>query len=183
MFYYLYEFASEKTIQRIWDIINNAKPEDWWREKMGVEWRLSLPHNIFENDYKTNILIQKFVEPHRLYVQRLEAHTSYDWHTDYARDTSITLCLNELIRSMTIFSEHKSIKSPTHWPNIMPLRYQKNGLYLIDGSKPHTGINFSDNIRYLVSVSLSRRMNLGKAVRYLNTISEDQSSKVGILSH
>ena len=90
MFYYSYEIICESTIKKIWNIVDNASSSDWWRENNYVEWRVSLPHNIFEDDNISNRLVQEFVEPSRLYVQRLEPKTCYNWHADYNRFTSIT---------------------------------------------------------------------------------------------
>lgn len=168
MFWYLYETISKNTIERIWQIVNEASPEDWWRENRNVEWRVSLPHDIFSEDPKTNLLVQNFVQPDRLYVQKLEPKASYGWHTDYARDTSITMCLNELEKSFTVWAAKKTQENPNHYFNVQPLYYIENGAYLIDGSEPHTGFNFSNNTRYLVSVSLTRPMNLAKAIEFLN---------------
>jgi hypothetical protein len=48
-----------------------------------------------------------------------------------------------------------------------PLYYKKNTMYLIDGTMPHCGLNFSNDTRYLVSMSLSNPMTFIKALGFL----------------
>ncbi len=168
MFFYPFETIQQTTMTKIWNIVNTAKPEDWWRENNKVEWRLSLPYDTFVDDPKSNCLIQRFVSPHRLYVQRLEPRTSYNWHLDYARTVSICMCLNELKDSFTLFANKQTDNDPFHWFNLEPLYYEENTVYLIDGQLPHTGINLSYNTRYLVSISLNGYVTLSSIIKYLN---------------
>ena len=164
MYHYAYEKFSPITMQRIWDIINSAKPEDWWRENNLVEWRISLPHDIFSEDPKTNAIVQEFVKPGRLYVQRLEPKTSYFWHRDYARDTSITMGMNVFEKSFTLFGGPMQYK---HIHDLEPLYYEPDTAYLIAGNKLHCGINLSDEMRYLLSVSISQPATMESMIEWL----------------
>ena len=166
MFYYDYETICQSTMQKIWNIINNSKSSDWWRENPTVEWKISLPYDIFEDDPKSKRLVQEFVEPNRLYIQKLEPKTSYFWHIDYARYTSITMGLNEFENSYTLFG---GPREGNHIPNLDPLRYKPNHAYLTDGSKLHCGVNLSNQTRYLLSVSLTKPANLKSTIEFLKT--------------
>lgn len=164
MFYFDYETIGNQTMERIWNIINSASPSDWWRENNYVEWRISLPYDIFDHEKISGALIKNFVEPRRLYIQRLEPKTSYNWHADYARFTSITMGLNVFEKSYTVFSEPREYN---HFCNLDVLYYRPNHAYLIDGTKLHTGFNLSDETRYLLSVSLSKPATLQSTIKFI----------------
>jgi len=164
MYYYEYETLSQNTMKKLWDIINNASPEDWWREANHVEWKLSVPYDTFVEDPKTQALITKFVEPTRLYIQRLEPKTCYNWHIDYARYTSITMGMNVFEDSMTLFGGPREYG---HIPNLDPLYYTPDSVYLIDGSLLHCGLNLSNQTRYLLSLSLTPPTTMQIAIGFL----------------
>ena len=159
-----YEICTDETISKLWSLINNSKPEDWWRENSLVEWRINIPPGTFNNDIKTSALINNFVEPSRMIIQRLEPRTSYNWHIDYARNSSLSVCLNQNENSLTLFSERKE---NNHYCELRPLYYKPNTMYLFNGSKWHCGINYSDETRYLVSISLSRPASIEDAANFL----------------
>jgi hypothetical protein len=152
MYYKNLEVCSDETINSLWQLINNAKTDDWWRISNKVEWRISISPDIFAKDIQTKTLLDEFVEVDRCYIQRLEPNTCYNWHTDYARDTSLTMCLNVYDKSFTVFGQPAQ---GYHIRDMHPLYYKKNTMYLIDGTMPHCGMNFSNETRYLVSMSLS----------------------------
>ena len=159
-----YEICTEETISRLWTLINNSKPEDWWRESQTVEWRIRIPPSTFNGNSKTEALITKFVEPPRMYIQRLEPRTSYNWHLDYNRYASLSVCLNQTENSLTLFAERKEAN---HFCEIRPLYYKPNTMYLFNGSKWHCGINYSDETRYLISISLTRPTTIDAAENFL----------------
>jgi hypothetical protein len=170
MYFTEIESCSTTTMQKLWDVINNASDNDWWRKEIKHEWRLSITPDIFDTCPKTKAILNKFVEPHRLYIQRLEPHTCYNWHIDYNRNTSLTLCMNVFENSFSIFG---APKVGFHIPDIVPLHYKPNMMYLIDGSQLHTGLNFSDETRYLVSMSVTRPTNMKMVLFYLNHLHVD----------
>ena len=159
-----YETCPDETISKLWALINNSRPEDWWRENETVEWRIRIPPETFDGNPKTNALINKFVESSRMYIQRLEPRTSYNWHLDYIRNASLTLCLNQHSNSLTLFAERKEVN---HFCELRPLYYKPNTMYLFNGSKWHCGINYSDETRYLISVSLTRPATIDDASNFL----------------
>jgi hypothetical protein len=165
MLFYEYENCSNETISKLWDLINNSNPEDWWRENNTVEYRINLTADVFDGNPKTQALINEFVQPHRMFIQRLEPRTSYNWHIDYARNASLTLCLNQTENSQTLFAERREVN---HFYDIKPLYYKPNTMYLFNGSKWHCGINYSDETRYLISVSLTRPATIDSAIDFLN---------------
>jgi len=164
MYYKEIEVCSDETISNLWQLINNAKTDDWWRISTKVEWRISISPDLFASDIHTKAIIDEFVTPDRCYIQRLEPNSCYNWHTDYARDTSLTMCLNVYDKSFTIFGQPAQ---GYHIRDMHPLYYKKNTMYLIDGTMPHCGLNFSNETRYLVSMSLSNPMTFIKALGFL----------------
>lgn len=164
MYYLKLETCTDNTISQLWDILNNAKPDDWWRENNFVEWRVNASPSIFANDIQTKYILDTCVESRRCYIQRLEPNSCFNWHTDYNRDASLTMCLNVYDRSYTLFGQEVQ---GTHIRDLHPLYYQKNTMYLIDGTKPHCGINLSTETRYLVSMSLTRPYTLPVVLRSL----------------
>ena len=164
MLFQEYETCTNETISKLWTLINNSKPEDWWRENEAVEWRIRIPVVTFNGNPKTEALINKFVDPSRMYIQRLEPRTSYNWHLDYSRNASLTLCLNQFENSFTLFSEERSIN---HFRELRPLYYKPNSMYLFSGSNWHCGINYSNETRYLISVSLTRPTTIDDALNFL----------------
>ena len=170
MYYLDYETLKETTISKLWDAVNNASDSDWHRDRADVEWRICIPKSIFAEDPKTSALIEKFVNPNRVFIQRLEAKTSYAWHIDYPRKASLSVCLNCFDNSYTLFGE-KSNKSlgPNHIPNLDPLFYTPRSMYLFSGNKWHTGINLSDETRYLISITLTEPTSINDAIEFLKT--------------
>jgi hypothetical protein len=164
-----YEICNEETISKLWNLINNSTPQDWWRESDLVEWRISIPPDTFDKDIKTTALINKFVAPNRMFIQRLEPRTSYNWHMDYERNSSLTMCLNQFDSSLTLFSENRENQ---HFCELKPLYYKPSTMYLFNGSEWHCGINYSNEIRYLVSISMTRPTTIVDAQNFLkNTFS------------
>jgi hypothetical protein len=157
MYYKEIETCSDETIKNLWNALNNAKADDWWRENNNVEWRISITPDMFINDPQTTHVLNKFVEPRRCYIQRLESNTCYNWHSDYDRDCSLTMCLNVYDKSYTLFAQPPQ---GNHIRDMHPLNYNTNAMYLIDGSKPHCGFNFSNETRYLVSISVTKPYTL-----------------------
>jgi hypothetical protein len=162
-----YETCTEETINKLWALINNSRPEDWWRENKSVEWRIRIPPETFKGNLKTEALIDKFVEPPRMYIQRLEPRTSYNWHQDYARNASISISLNQFNNSLTLFAERREVN---HFCEISPLYYKFGTMYLFNGSKWHCGINYSEETRYLISVSLTRPATIDNALDFLKKL-------------
>lgn len=165
MLFYEYETCTDNTISKLWDLINNAKSEDWWRENNSVEYRINITPNVFEGNPKTQALINEFVLPHRMFIQRLEPRTSYNWHTDYARNASLTLCLNQTENSLTLFAERREVN---HFCELRPLYYKPNTMYLFNGSRWHCGINYSDETRYLISISLTQPATIDTAINFIS---------------
>jgi hypothetical protein len=164
MYYKDLEVCSDETINSLWQAINNAKTDDWWRVSVKHEWRISISPDIFANDAITKAVMDEFVEPDRCYIQRLEPNTCYNWHTDYNRFTSLTMCLNVYDKSFSVFGQPAQ---GFHIRDMHPLYYKKNTMYLIDGTKPHCGLNFSNETRYLVSMSVSAPATFIKTLGFL----------------
>jgi hypothetical protein len=165
MLFYEYEICTDNTISKLWELINNSKPDDWWRENNSVEYRINITPNVFEDNPKTQALINEFVLPHRMFIQRLEPRTSYNWHIDYARNASLTLCLNQTENSLTLFAERKEVN---HFCELRPLYYKPNTMYLFNGSQWHCGINYSDETRYLISISLTKPTTIDNALNFIS---------------
>lgn len=153
MYYLKMEICSDETVNKLWEFINNAKTDDWWRDDGNLEWRLRIPSEIFDNTIQIKWILSKFVGPYRCYVQRLEPNTCYNWHTDSNRNASLSMCLNVYDKSFTVFGQPAQ---GYHIRDMHPLYYNKNTMYLVDGAKPHCGLNFSNETRYLVSISITR---------------------------
>lgn len=157
MYYTEIETCSDETIKQLWDSLSNAKVDDWWRENNNVEWRINVSPDAFKTDVQTKYILDTFVESQRCYIQRLEPNSCFNWHIDYNRDASLTMCLNVYDKSFTLFGQETQ---GNHIRDMHPLYYKTNTMYLIDGSKPHCGLNFSTETRYLVSMSLTRPYTL-----------------------
>lgn len=130
----------------------SAAPSDWWRENATVEWRIRTCPEDFAGNPVVEAVLQEFVNPQRMYIQRLGPQTSYMWHSDYVRDASLNMGLNAFGDSYTLYGERED----SHYKNLTPLRYQPDTLYCCNGAHPHCGINFTDEVRYLVSISVDR---------------------------
>jgi hypothetical protein len=166
MLFYEYEICTNETISKLWEVINNTTPDQWTRPPDNkIEYRIRITADVFNGNPKTQALIKKFVEPHRLFIQRLEPRTSYNWHLDWARNASLTLCLNQTETSLTLFAERKE---ENHFCELRPLYYKSNTMYLFNGSRWHCGINYSDETRYLISISLTRPATIDSAIDFLN---------------
>jgi len=170
MYFKEFETLTQQTMDSLWSMLNDASPDDWYRIVNHVEWALRIPASIFNDNPKTKMLIDNFVEPERLYIQRLEPNTSYHWHRDYDRNASMSVLLNCFDNSYTLFGD-KNNKSlgPGHIPNIKPLKYKPNSMYLFNGSEWHTGFNFSNEMRYLVSISFTRPFTMNDAIKFLDS--------------
>lgn len=170
MYFKEFETLTQPTIDSLWSMIHNASPDDWYRVVSHIEWTLRIPASIFNDNPKTKMLIDNFVEPERLYIQRLEPNTSYHWHRDYDRDASMSVLLNCFDNSYTLFGD-KNNKSlgPGHIPNIKLLNYKPNAMYLFNGTEWHTGFNFTNEMRYLISISFTRPFSMNDAIKFLDS--------------
>jgi hypothetical protein len=169
MYFKEFEILTQPTMDSLWSVVNNASPTDWYRVVSHLEWTLRIPASIFDDNPRTKMLIDNFVEPDRLYIQRLEPNTSYYWHRDYDRNVAMTLGLNCFSDSYTLFGERLNFSlGPGHIPNIKPLKYNPNTMYLFNSAMWHTGINLSNEMRYLVSISFTKPFSMNDAIKFLD---------------
>lgn len=146
------ELISPSLADSLYKRAANAAESDWWREKNTVQWRISLESDTFKDYPLTQEIIDRFGDGERIFIQRLEAKTNYVWHVDYLRDAALNIGLNVFEQSLTMYGRLER----SNFKELDPLYYAPRTVYLIDTSKPHCGLNFSDEDRYLVSISVVR---------------------------
>lgn len=154
-------------VDTLMEFINNAQPEDW---KILYEFeRLSVPESILTVDPVLHDIVQHFGSSKRIGIFRYPPNYAYKWHTDPARDASINLLLTGY-DSLCLFGDglvNGGIE------NVTELLYEKHTPVILNTSKHHTIINFSEK-RYLLSIGITKPSTFEDVVDYaLNRINRD----------
>lgn len=120
----------------------------------------------FENSKFIADLRDKFTNVRTHYL-KFDAMTCYDWHTDMARNCSINFLLNDPEDSLTLFRE------PLAGINyqITRLKYNLFEPTLLDVKKTHCVINFSPEVRYVLTVGFTLDVTYDQVKQFLQSYS------------
>jgi len=133
------------------NILKIVKSSDnsMWKELFGLTiFTLDIDH--FKNDKEIFQAIQHLDCKTRLSIFRTNPNTCYDWHFDKIRHSAI----NMLIDGFDSFCAFGEYSLGNTYKNIYKLQYEPNYYYLINVKKTHCVFNFSNNMRYILSIGI-----------------------------
>jgi hypothetical protein len=128
-----------------------AAPESEWQSIRDQNLIFADP-TIVRKDPVLSELIDKYQPGKRIMIFRSFPHSAYSWHRDKARIG----CVNMLLHgtdSITLMGE-LGTKNMHHIMNIHQVPYAVNKYYLMNVNELHAVFNYSDEIRYLFSLSV-----------------------------
>lgn len=159
--------VSSSLVDNLIEFINNAPPHDW---KILYEFqRLTVPESILTVDPVMYNLVQHFGSLNRIGIFRYSPNYAFKWHTDPSRDASINLLLTGY-DSLCLFGDGLSNGGIE---NVTKLSYKKCAPAILNTSKYHTIINFSEK-RYLLSIGIPKPSTFEDVVSYaLNITNRD----------
>jgi hypothetical protein len=131
-------------------------PEELWRKTAGESASLAVPPSTFKDCPVVQRLLDKYGDVNRMHIQKLPPRSFYFWHRDDARNVGINLQLSGFPDAFTACGKFEPLKR--QYVSVRHLRYEPCKLYLLNVSGPHCGSNDTDEVRFLVSMSLARGM-------------------------
>ena len=140
--------------------INDADPNDW---KILYEFdRLSVPESILNIDPVLSDTVSHFDATKRIGIFRYPPNYAYKWHVDSSRNASINLLLTgyDSLCSFGTCLDNGGIE------NVTTLSYKEHSPVILNTSKYHTVINFSEN-RYLMSIGIPKPATFEDVVNYV----------------
>ena len=100
----------------------------------------------------------------RAYYLKNDPQSCYHWHTDLKRKTAINFLLNDVGNAVTFFKgEDDGLYS-----SIVKVPYELYRPTVLDSSIFHTVFNYSDEIRYILSVGFDPGVTYSQVCDFLN---------------
>ncbi len=156
--------CSDAVTQSLLRAVADAKETDWGGS-LTVQRRIAVPKGAFDSCPKIAFVIDKFVKPHRMYIQRLAPHTFYNWHKDDQRTAALVMALNITPDSYTLFGEDPV---DTFISSLEKLDYEANTMYVMNAARLHGGVNLTNDFRYLVNLSISAPFHMPAVLKSLS---------------
>jgi len=126
----------------------NAKEEEW--KDFLEQSVLALNLNDFQDDPEIYSAIQDLGAETRLSVLRFWPNVAYNWHIDKIRYGSI----NMLLDGFDSFCAFGHLAPYSKFNNLHRLTHKPNTYYLMNVKKMHCVFNFSQHMRYLISIGI-----------------------------
>jgi hypothetical protein len=111
---------------------------------------LRLTIDDFKQDPEIYEAISELKSESRLSVFRFNPNLCYNWHSDKIRHGAI----NMLLDGFDSFCAFGDIAPGNKYANIHRLAHEPNRYYLINVKKNHCVFNFSNTMRYIVSIGI-----------------------------
>ena len=121
----------------------------------------------YKEDKKIFQAIQHLGCENKLSVFRFRPNVSYNWHYDKIRNASI----NMLIDGFDSFCAFGEIDLGRKYSNIKRLQHEPNCYYLLNVKKMHCVFNFSQKMRYIISIGIPQ-------IRYVEALEYFRDKKL-----
>ena len=100
----------------------------------------------------------------RAYYLKNDPQSCYHWHTDLKRKTAINFLLNDVGNAVTFFKG----EDDGRYSSIVKVPYELYRPTVLDSSILHTVFNYSDEIRYILSVGFEVGVTYAHLCDFLN---------------